>query len=286
MNFRWVVGLLAVGFPAIANTAEVRPDTLAVWNQYLQRIESRTQSSLGGNGQFLWIDRDPEHVERVHQGEILVASGAGANGLEAVPHGLIHDWIGAAFIPGVTLPEVFAVVDDYTRYNEFYRPAVIDAALLCRSEEGSGGEKERFRVRYSQKVLFTSEILDSEYEVRHFRPDERRWYSIAQSTRIQESRDHGKPGESVEAADEGSRYVWRIYCLARYEQRDGGVYVEHENIVLSRGIPISLRWLVEPAIRQLSKDLTMASLHKTREAVRLVVQGPAPSTSLPVKSGG
>jgi hypothetical protein len=40
-----------------------------------------------------------------------------------------------------------------------------------------------------------------------------------------------------------------------------------ENVVLSRSIPASLRWLVEPAVRQLSRNVVEAYLRDTREAV-------------------
>ena len=175
-----------------------------------------------------------------------------------MPYGLIHDWVGAVFVPSVTLAQVFAVVRDYDRYSEYYSPTVIASAVLCR-----GGEEESFRVRYSRKVLFVSEILDSDYQVRRVQVDARRWYSVVHSTRLQEVRDQGFGR---------SRYIWRIYTISRYEQRDGGVYLEQENIVLSPGIPRSLRWLVQPAIRELSRDLIVTSLRQTRDAVDLTAR--------------
>jgi hypothetical protein len=291
VNVRCTVGLLVVGFPAISNAAGVRPETLKAWDQYIQRVELRTNASAAGHSPFLWIDQDPQRAGRVRRGEILAIPEVGANGLEAVPHGLIHDWVGAAFIPGVTLAQVFAVVEDYGRYNEFYKPTVVDAALLCSSGQGKSGEEARFRVRYTQKVLFTSDVLDSEYLVHRIQVDQRRWYSVAQSTSIQEFRDHGasaqvNASENGLVGDEESRYIWRIECISKYEQRDGGVYMEQENIVLSRSIPISLRWLVEPVIRQLSKDLTAASLQKTCDAVRRAAQGHGDLTNVAPKSGG
>jgi hypothetical protein len=340
VNFRCFAGLLLACFPAIVHSAEPRPETLKAWDQSIQRIDLRTKTGAGGESAFLWIDQDPQRAERVRRGEVLVVPEAGANGFEAVPHGLIHDWIGAVFIPGVTLAQVFAVVEDYGHYAEFYRPAVIDAALLCGRGDGRNGEEEQFRVRYAQKVLFTSEVLDSDFQMRYTQRDERRWYSIAQSTRLQEFRDHGNPSHSGDAHDEGNRYIWRIHYIAspqrvrrhphfsqatmpaalrfagcylgaqrvrraprngqellpphsvlreflsRYEQRGGGVYLEQESVVLSRSIPISLRWLVEPAVRELSRNLTAASLRRTREAVLSMTHDHGPSENVSARSGG
>jgi hypothetical protein len=66
-------------------------------------------------------------------------------------------------------------------------------------------------------------------------------------------------------------------AFSRYEQRDGGVYLEQKSIVLGRAIPGSLRWLVEPTIRRLSRHLTIASLRQTREAVCSLTAGELPS---------
>jgi hypothetical protein len=264
VNLRCAAGWMVFCLPAIANPIGPKPDTLQAWDDYIQHVV-RAEPTAGVGHQFLWLDRDPQRAERVRRGEVLAASETGANP-HAVPHALIHHWVGAVFIPGATLAQVFAVAEDYGRYKEFYKPGVLDAALVCRI--GSGEDEERFRVRYAQKFLFTSAVLDTEYQIRHVQLDARRWYSIAHSTRLQESADQAKSWEIVSASDAGSRYIWRIYFVSRYEQRDGGVYVEQENIVLSRGIPTSLRWLVEPAVRQLSRDVVVAYLRATRDAVR------------------
>jgi hypothetical protein len=284
VNFRCLAGLLIAGAPSVfSNSAGLNPETLNAWNDYIHLIEARTPVAPGGSGHFLWSDHDPQLAGRLQQGEIPAAPGTEGNGMRAVPHGLIHDWVGAVFIPGVTLAQVFAVLDDYGRYNQLYGPTVVDAELLCRTKQSSAEDDDRFRVRYAQKTLFMSELVDIEYDARRIRLDDRRWYSITQSTRLDEFHRRGS-SDKVVTADEVSPYVWRIYCISKYEQRDGGVYMEQENIALSRGIPISLRWLIEPAVRQLSRDLTTKSLRQTREAVLSVTQHRTPPPS-PIKSG-
>jgi hypothetical protein len=70
------------------------------------------------------------------------------------------------------------------------------------------------------------------------------------------------------APDAGSGYIWRLYSLSRFEQRDGGVYIELEAIALSRNVPASLHWLVNPIVRRVSRNSLELSLQKTAEAVR------------------
>src|SRR5580704_4838737 len=121
MSFRCAAGLMMVWFPVISS-AGLRPETQNAWNRYLQAVEQR-----GKGDPFLWVDRDSQRAALARKGEILAESVIGANS-QAVPFGVIHDWVGAAFIPGVTLGQAFAVVRDYSRYREFYSPTVIDAA--------------------------------------------------------------------------------------------------------------------------------------------------------------
>jgi len=47
---------------------------------------------------------------------------------------------------------------------------------------------------------------------------------------------------------------WRLVTIARYMERDGGVYLEIEAIGLSRDIPGSVRWFVEPIVRNVSRQ--------------------------------
>ena len=43
-----------------------------------------------------------------------------------VPSGLIHDWLGAGFVPNAKIEDILRVVRDYDRYKDVYRPGVID----------------------------------------------------------------------------------------------------------------------------------------------------------------
>ena len=62
-----------------------------------------------------------------------------------------------------------------------------------------------------------------------------------------------------------------LYSFSRFEERDGGVYVEMEAIALSRDIPFSVRWMVEPIVRKVSRSSILTSLQQTSEAVRTMV---------------
>jgi hypothetical protein len=181
-----------------------------------------------------------------------------------VPSGLIHDWVGAAFIPNVSLKDVWAVVNDYARYKEFYQPTVIDSKALAASDD-----KDRFSMVLMSKSFFLKTALDADYESCYVRVDERRGYSVSRTTRVQEIEEYGAPAEHALQEGQGRGIIWRLFAIMRYVERDGGVYIELEAMGLSRDIPASLRWMVEPVVRRVSRGSLLTSLQQTENAVRL-----------------
>jgi hypothetical protein len=102
---------------------ELDPATLAAWNAYLENADAHLRDRVAGSRPFLWVDESQERQEHVRQGEVLVGPMVG-NGVKGVPHGLVHDWIGAIFIPGARIKDLLAVVHDYDNYERMYRPVV------------------------------------------------------------------------------------------------------------------------------------------------------------------
>jgi hypothetical protein len=221
-------------------------------------------SKLGYQNPVLWVDQVPERLDHVHAGEIVVAS-VGPQIPKAVPSGLIHDWIGTAFMPNTRLQDVLSAVHDYGNYGDYYKPTVVKSKLL-----GTDGSCDRYSMRVVNKEAVAETALDMEYETCYFQTDERRWYSITHTTRVQEIRHYGKSSEQILPPNQGSGYIWRLYSIARFEERDGGVYVEVEAIALSRDIPVAVRWMVNPVVRRVSRNSMLISLRQTQEAVRSI----------------
>ena len=131
---RWalVIGL-ALGPPA-ADAAELKPEAAQGFDQYVRLAELRMQGELPPAGVFLWIDRLPEPrrseaYARLQQGEVITDSLQiqDPSGRSATPGALIHHWVGTIFIPGATLAQVLAVVQDYDRHADYYKPDVLQS---------------------------------------------------------------------------------------------------------------------------------------------------------------
>lgn len=256
---------LLVGWSVAAGTteaAELQLDTRNAWEQYVQKAQTRMQARLGPGQIFLWADEDPHRAQRLQAGQIEVAPSNGG-GTQSVPHGLIHDWIGAIFLPNTTLPQALSVTRDYSRYKDFYRPTVADSQPL---EPGDGADQ--FSLRWVTKVLFVQAALDLQCRSHYVRVDERRLYSTSYTTQVQEIQNYGQSRERRLEPDQGDGFIWRLYSITHYEERDGGVYLEMEAIALTRDIPPSLRWMVAPVVRKLSRNSLIVSLGQTRNAVR------------------
>ena len=251
--------LLVLCIPTVSNSAELRPETREAWDQYIGTVDARVKAASAAQSAFLWVDEDPGRGQLVQRGEAVVLP---VKVESAVPRGLIHDWIGAVFVPDVTLADVLAVAHDYDDYPKWYGPTISRTNFL-----GREGDEDRYTIRYVRTVLWVTSVLEVEYETRYFQLDAKRWYSITRSSRVQEVEQPGGPDERKMPPDDGNGYLWRIYSVSRYEQRDNGVYIEQEDIGLSRRIPAALRWIVEPVVKRLSRDLLVRSLQQTRQAV-------------------
>jgi hypothetical protein len=248
--------------PATINAASLEPTTLKAWEAYVESAKIGMEQRLSPGGVFLWVDEEPERLARVRAGEIVV-SPVGPQNPKKVPSGLIHDWVGSAFIAGVTLQDVLRVARDYGQYKELYPPTVVDSRVI-----DTGETKDRFSMLFLHKSTFLKTALDADYETSYARVDDRRLYSVSRATRIQEIDEYGSRAQRILPEDEGRGIIWRLFSITRYAERDGGVYLELEAIGLSRDIPASLRFLVEPIVRRVSRASLSTSLRQTEDAVR------------------
>jgi len=262
-KLKLTLSLLAVAMllPVRAHAANLRTETVAAWDEYVQSVSVRLQDRVRPGGSFLWTYEDPERIGKVHGGEVVVAPAPGPSPRK-VPGGLIHHWIAAAFLPNVKLGDVLEVTEDYDRYQQYYRPSVIASKTVAREDSN-----DYFSMQLMNKAFFLKTMLDADYQSTKVRLDERRFYSVSRSTRVQEIQDFGRPTQHRMPEGQGGGYIWKLFSIGRLAERDGGVYIELEAIALSRDIPGALRFMVDPIIRKVSRSALLTSLAQTEEAV-------------------
>jgi hypothetical protein len=245
------------------SAVSLKPEAVQMWDAYVQGVSARNQEHLDPERSFLSTDEVPGQAARLRGGEIVV-SPVGPKVPRPVPSGLIHHWAGAVFIPDAALRDVLPLIHDYGHYKDFYRPTVVQSRLRA-TEAG----QDRFSLVVMNDSILARTAFDGDYQTSFTRVDDRRCYSISESTRIREVAGYGTPAEHRLPENEGTGILWRAFSVGRFEERDGGVYVEVEAVVLSRDIPVALRWLVVPLVRRISRAALVTSLQQTRTAVRL-----------------
>jgi hypothetical protein len=251
------VPLTTLFSPLRMDGADLKPETLQAWEAYLQSAKARNQKHAAEGASIPAID-----AEKLRQGEIIV-SPVTPNVPVKVHSGLIHDWAGAIFIPNASIGDVMRVVRDYHRYPEFYHPNVVGSKPI-----EVGESEDRFSVVIMNKSFFAKNALDSDYRSTFVRVDDGHWYSTTETTRVQEAAEYGAAPQHLLPENHGKGIIWRLYSFARYEERDGGVYIELEAIALSRDIPATVRWMVDPIVRRVSRSSLETSLQQTADAVR------------------
>ena len=261
---RFVGAFLAAALLVLAGAikskgAELAPETLKSWDAYVQTQKARV-AEYSVATPFLWSDQSPDRLQQLHNGQILVAP-FGQNP-HRVPRGLIHHWIGAVFLPGARLDDVLSVVRDYGRYKDLYAPNIIESRLVRRTET-----EDKFSLRMLNKAVVGKFALDTDFEDSYKQLDEHRWYSTSYTTRVREVENYGGSDEYQVPADTGRGLIWRLYSISRFQERDGGVYIELEAVALSRDVPGALRWVVDPVVRRTSRSSMRVSLEKTQGAV-------------------
>jgi hypothetical protein len=91
--------------------------------------------------------------------------------------------------------------------------------------------------------------------------------SHARATRLAEVAEAGKADEHELPPGESHGLLWALNDYWRFEERDGGVYVQLESVELSRSVPSVVAWLVNPLIKTVPRGILSGLLGATRVAV-------------------
>jgi hypothetical protein len=259
--------VLATLFSTAASAADLQPKTLAAFDRYVRLTEDRLRS---GNA-FLWIDslsepRRQQARTQVRKSELVIerlTTKDGRNDID-VPDGLIHHWIGTAFVEGATIDQALTLLQSYDRHQQIYAPTVAASKLLARD-----GDRYRFFLRFVMKKVITV-VVNSEHAARFMRPAADRAEGWIASTRIAEVENPGTPEEREKSVGHDGGYLWRLNTYWRLLARDGGVYIQCESVSLTRGIPIGLGWIVGPFVTSIPRESLTFTLETTRRELEKV----------------
>ncbi len=252
MKAQWSIALLLL--TALPVWAQPRPETVKSFDQYVAGAEARIRTEQGSASAFLRIESldgaERQQAETaIRRGAVLVEK---VGKTRDVPGGMIHDWVGTAFLPGATVAQVLGLVQDYNDLARYYQPDVQASRLISRH-----GDDFHIYMRLRKHKVVTV-LLDTEYDVHYGRLDAQHWFSESRSTRIRE----------VDGGDHG--FLWRLNSYWRFVQVEDGVIVQCEAISLTRDIPTGLGWMIGPFVTRIPRESLEFTMEKTREAVEHV----------------
>jgi hypothetical protein len=248
--------------------AELKPEAVAAFERYASAAEAAIAADIEDPNRFLRIlHADPAARQTVEEelrtGQVAVArlqTTEHGKRIE-IPDGLVHHWLGAVFLRGVPIADAVALMQDYDRHAEVFRPAIAQSKTLERD-----GDRFHVFLRFSMKKVITVVVnTESTAEFRRLATD--RVVSAIRSTRVQELEAPGTPQEREKPIGHDGGFLWRLNSYWRFLERDGGTYIECETLTLTRRIPVGFGWIIGPFVTSLPRELLASTLQTTRKAL-------------------
>jgi hypothetical protein len=238
-------------------TTQLKPRTLEKFEEYVQRVEGEISTASATAGPGFWISRLGEAtLQKVEKGEIIIQ----AEEVPEISGGLVHDWSGAIFIPGVQAIEVFELLTDYDRHSGIYAE-VLEAETL---ENGEGFVFGRLLLK-KKRVLTV--VLDTKHRATYTQLGPGQWRIFSHSTKIAEVRDFGSSEQKELPVGQDSGFLWRLNAYWGVFEEKGGVFVACTTISLSRDIPWGLGWVIGPIVKSMPRETLEDTLLATRVAL-------------------
>jgi hypothetical protein len=250
-----------------ANAADLKPETLAAYKHYLQITEAQVDSELARGEPYLWVDSLPassraadyaelrkgnlviERLETLDRGKTI-----------SVPGGLVHHWIGTVFIPGATLAQTLDFMQDYNHKQDYFQPDIQRSKILRRD-----GDDFLVNLRFYKKKVITT-VIDTDHQVHYHLVDPTHAWSRSHTTRIQEVENSGDATERLEPQGHDRGFLWSMDTYWRFQEKDGGTYVECQSLSLTRDIPTGLGWMVGPFVTSVPRESLTFTLVTVRSA--------------------
>jgi hypothetical protein len=257
-----------LALPAPARAADLQPQTAQAYDRYIELTTAQVDSELAQSGPYLGVERLPA-AQRATAGEQLRNGELVIERLEtldsgkpiATPGGIIHHWIGTIFVPGATLTQTLSFMQDYDHKVDYFKPDIVRSKILRHD-----GDDYFVLLRFYKKKIITT-VIDTDQEVHYHVVDSTHAYSRSRTTRVQEVENTGQPDEKLEAEGHDRGFMWRMNTYWRFEEKDGGTYVECQAISLTRDVPTGLGWMVGSFVTSVPRESLTFTLTTARAAL-------------------
>jgi hypothetical protein len=251
-----------------ADAADLQPQTAKAYDRYIELTGAQVTAELAQRGAYLWVERLPAvqraaDEEQLRNGQLVIERLETLDSGKPIstPEGIIHHWIGTVFVPGATLAQTLSFMQDYDHKVEYFKPDIVRSKIL-RHE----GDDYFVLLRFYKKKIITT-VIDTDQEVHYHTLDSTHAYSRSRTTRVQEVENAGKSDETLEPEGHDRGFMWRMNTYWRFEEKDGGTYVECQAISLTRDIPTGLGWMVGSFATSVPRESLTFTLTTARAAL-------------------
>jgi hypothetical protein len=255
-------------FLAPLNAAELQPQTAQNYERYVALTQAQVDAELAHTSPYLWVELLPEPRRaaaeaQLRNGEVVIERLETLdNGKTiSVPGGMIHHWVATVFVPGATLAQTLAFMQDYNHNAEYFKPEILWSKIL-KHEGDDYFVEQRF---YKKKIITT--VMETDQQVHYHVVDSTHAWSRTHDSRIQEVDNPGRSDERMEPEGHDKGFVWKLNAFWRFEEKNGGTYLECQAISLSRDIPTGLGWMIGSMVANLSKESLTFTLTTARTAL-------------------
>ena len=255
-------------FAVPLDAADLQAQAAQNYEHYIALTQAQVDGELAQGTPYLWVERLPEArrseaLAELHAGGIVIERLQTLDNGTAVPvpGGIIHHWIGTAFVPGATLAQTIAFMEDYDHKVEYFKPDIVRSKILKHD-----GDDFFVLLRFYQKKIITT-VIDTDQEIHYHVVDRTHAWSRSHATRVQEVDNAGKADERLEPEGHDRGFVWKLNTFWRFEEKDGGTYLECQAISLSRDIPAGLGWMVGSFVSSVPKESLTFTLTTARSAL-------------------
>jgi hypothetical protein len=109
-------------------------------------------------------------------------------------------------------------------------------------------------------------VDDTDHQVHYQVVDATHAWSRSHATRIQEVENAGEPSERLDPPGHDRGFLWGMDTYWRFQEKDGGTYVECQSVSLTRDIPTGLGWVVGPFVTSVPRESLTFTLGTARSA--------------------
>ncbi|MCX6627410.1 MAG: hypothetical protein NTW28_07255 [Candidatus Solibacter sp.] len=262
-------------------TTVADPVVLRGYQDYVAAAEQK-MSSRFDSAELSWVPDSAarEAAARLASGRLVRwnISDAALNRRIAGQNGTVIHWIGAIRIPGASLTDLQAVLQDYDRYDRIYQPMVFE----CKAQRDGGGPYTgyeailglhstfRFASLFPQHYAFRVKVRIV-HSAGTSLPAASAWLVHLKASEIRES-DSGVPGRTdllEPFRDHG--IMWALNAYWRARQRGTGLYLEFETITLARSVQA---FACKIGFVPVPKSIVSAAMDSIPEdSVRVILEG-------------